>query len=188
VTRLEIVASCTGLVSNYLAVRNWPSNWPIGILSCAIYVVIFAQAGLSVSVVLQLVYIAMSLYGWMSWARQGPEGGTLPIRRSTPRALVAAFLLTSVSSVILGSLLARHSGNPAPYTDAAVGMFALTATAMMARRRIEHWWFWTIVNCLGVILYARMHLYLTALLWGSFQVLCVAGIYAWRRELNARPR
>lgn len=184
---VEIFAAASGFLAVLLAVRNRVENWPVGIASCAVFVVVFAQARLYISLGLQLLYIGTSIFGWWSWRHRGPEGQTLPVR-TLPLFPLALVFVGSILAVLPVGWLLSHSANPAPYWDAAIGTFTLVAMLLMARRFLPHWYFWTVANLLGMGLYARQGLYFTALLWASYQALCVAGMISWRKLLNARAR
>src|SRR5665647_1701525 len=66
---LEILAVIFTLASVYLTTKNKVSNWPIGIFGIIFYLVVFFQVYLYAQVILQIVFLLQSLYGWYNWAK-----------------------------------------------------------------------------------------------------------------------
>ncbi len=181
----EIVGVLFGVVSVYLTVRENVWCWPTGLVNVGLFIVVFAQAKLYADMGLQVVYVALCLYGWHAWTHGGKNHGPLAVSR-TPAA--AALYLASggvVFAVVLGATLRRATDASLPYLDASTTSFSLAAQWMQTRKWIECWWVWIAVDVVYVGMYVYKGLYLTAALYALFLALASMGLFEWRRSLAA---
>lgn len=182
----EIVGVLFGVVAVWLTTRENAWCWPTGLVNVGLFIVVFYQARLYADMGLQVVYVFVCLYGWYQWLHGGPGHGTLPVT-STPRparlALAAAGL---AGSVLLGLTLHRHTDASLPFWDSSLASFSLVAQWMQARKWIENWAVWIVVDVAYVGMYLYKSLYLTAGLYVVFVGLAVLGLAEWRRSLAAR--
>ncbi len=181
----EITAVVLALVYLVLAIRENIACWFAAILSTSIYIVLMYQAGLYMESALQVFYIAMAVYGWYSWKHgEGPNHSLLvsswPLRRHTA-PLVSILLLTLAS----GFLLSRYSNAAMPYLDSFTTWGAIVTTWMVARKIIQNWHYWFIIDSVSVYLYISRGLWLTALLFVLYLLLIVVGYRKWRQSMDA---
>lgn len=188
---LEVAGVGTGVVCVWLAARNSVWNFPLAIVNSGLYLVVFAQARLYSDAGLQLAFLALAVYGWVTWQRGAarptqPAGPTLPITRTPPQlavGLAGAGLLYALGA---GFLFARTDA-ALPYWDSTTTAISLVAQALLARRHLENWLLWLGVNVVYVGMYWHRHLYLTSALYVAYLVLAAYGYWEWRRELAAAP-
>ena len=181
----EITAVVLALVYLVLAIRQSIACWFAAILSTSIYIVLMYQAGLYMESALQLFYIAMAVYGWIHWRRgEGPDH-TLEVTRRplTWHALAIAVVL--VITLLSGWLLTRHTDAALPYLDSFTTWGAIVATWMVARKILENWYYWFVIDSVSIYLYVSRGLFLTALLFALYLVLIVIGYRTWRRSMQA---
>ena len=177
----ELTAVALGLAYVVLAIRQHRACWIVGGASTAIYIAVFLKAGLFLQAALQVAYVLMSVYGWLAWS----AGGELAARpRSWPLskhllALVAVFLATALSA----PLLSRYTDSPAPIADSLGTWASIAATWLLARRYLETWFWWMIIDSGLATLFASQGLVFTAGLYLAFAVLAITGWRAWRRDL-----
>ena len=183
----ELVGSLTGLVCVYLVARANVWNWPLGIANTLLYTVVFLRARLYGDALLQVVFAILNGYGWWSWTRPGERGAELPVRRATPAELALAAGVSLGGTAAAAILLARHTDSPVPLWDASVLVLSLVATWGQAKKWLESWWLWILVDVISVPLYVSRQLYPTALLYALFLALCVLGLREWSRLLREQP-
>jgi nicotinamide mononucleotide transporter len=184
----EWVAVVLALAYLLLAVRQNRWCWAAAAVSSAIYLVLFAQGGLLMQSALQVFYIAMAAYGWYAW-RGGSigQGATLPVTRWSGGRHAAAIAAVLVATLVNGWLMARRSGGLVPYVDAFVAWTSVLATWLVARKVLENWLYWIVVDAVAAALYWTQGFQATAALFALYVAIAVRGYVAWRRDL-ARDR
>lgn len=182
----EIVGALFGIAYVWLATRENPWCWPVGIVNVGLYILVFHEARLYADMGLQVLYVVLSVYGWRQWLRGGPGHGALPVSRTPPRALLLLAALGVLGAAVLGFTLQRHTDASLPLWDAATASFSLVAQWMQARKWIENWVVWIVVDLVYIGMYVNKQLYATAGLYAVFVGLAVLGLLEWRRSLPAR--
>ncbi len=177
---LETVAVLLALSYVVLAIREHRSCWIAAALSAALYIWIFAQARLYMEAALQVFYIGMALYGWRKWRSDDGHLG-LRIQRWPWTRHVLLIIATASGASLCGFLLARHTDAAMPYLDSGTTIAALITTWLVARKVLENWLYWIVIDAASVYLYGNRTLDLTALLYAGYVVLAVAGYWQWRR-------
>ena len=181
---LEAVAVAFGVVSVWLTVRQNPWCWPLGMVNVALFAVLFWRERLYADAGLQIVYVVVCAYGWWAWVRGGPGAGPLPVSRAPRRA--SLFLLTAgvLLAAVLGLTLKRATDAALPFWDAGTTAFSLVAQGMQARKWLENWILWIVVDVVYVGMYLTKGLHLTAGLYAVFVGLAGFGLREWTRAVR----
>jgi nicotinamide mononucleotide transporter len=178
--RLETLGFISGAWGVWLQVRENVWNWPVQLVSSALYVVVFFQARLFADTSLNILYVVLYVLGWYWWLRGGENHGALHINRLSRRLAVVLALAGTVATagrtVFLTSV--RDS---APFLDALTTVLSLIALFMTGRKLLECWWVWIAANLIYIGLYLYKGLALTAVLYAIFAALSVVGLLNWRR-------
>jgi nicotinamide mononucleotide transporter len=179
---LEIVAAILSAISVYLSAKENIWSWPTGIVSVAMYAVVFPKVGFYADALLQVYFFVISIYGWYEWLYGGEHRTVLHISRATPRFWLLATPLAVVCWLGLGFLMARIPGASLPFVDSALATVSVIAQFMMTRKKLENWLLWIAVDVVYVPMYLYKSLYATALLYAVFLVLATMGYVGWRRR------
>ncbi|HEY4366876.1 MAG TPA: nicotinamide riboside transporter PnuC [Steroidobacteraceae bacterium] len=182
----EATAAAIGLAYLLLAVRRNLLCWLCAFVSTAIYLVLFARASLYMQSLLQIFYLVMAVYGFIDWRKGRTTEGEVEIRSWTPRQHLLAAASVVVASLINGWLLTENTHAVAPYVDSFVTWGSVITTWMVARRVIENWLYWIVVDAVAAWLYFSQGLLLTTLLFVIYLGIVVRGYFAWRREQTAQ--
>ncbi len=179
----EVVAVALAVAYLLLVIRQNLWCWPAAIASAGIYVFLMYESGLYMESALQFFYIAMAVYGWVHW-RSGGQGEELvvtdwPLVFNAPPLLLVALL-----SGCSGWLLENYTSAAYPYLDSATTWAAIVTTWMVARKVLQNWHYWFVIDSVSIYLYTQRGLYLTALLFTVYLLLILVGYYAWRRSLQ----
>ena len=174
----EIAAVVLAVAYLVLAVRQNILCWLAAFLSSGLYMGIFFAARLYMESVLQIFYVAMAVYGWYAWRYGGVEH--VGVRINVWSVRQHAVVLTGVAalSCLLGWGMS-YTGAAFPYADSFTTVAAIVTTYMVARKVLENWIYWFVIDSISVYLYASRELYLTALLFLSYLVLIVIGFRTW---------
>jgi nicotinamide mononucleotide transporter len=171
-----------GLAYLLLAVRRNLLCWLCAFISTAIFLVLVARAALYMQVLLNLFYLGMAVYGFIDWQRGRTEDGEVRIQSwSTNRHLTVA-LLVIIATAINGWILAQWTDSPAPYLDSFVAWGSVVTTWMVARRIIENWLYWLVVDGAAAWLHYSQGLLAMALLFVIYLGIVIRGYFVWRRE------
>jgi nicotinamide mononucleotide transporter len=178
----EAAAALIGLAYLLLAVRRNLLCWLCAFASTSIYVVLFARADLYMQVALNVFYLAMAVYGFIDWRRGRTDAGDVKIESWTVNQHVMAAALVIIASAINGWILGRYTDSPAPYLDSFVTWGSFVTTWMVARRIIENWLYWIVIDGAAAGLYFSQGLLATTLLFIIYLGIVVRGYIVWRRE------
>lgn len=178
----EAAAVCLALIYLVLVIRQQVMAWPAALLSAGIYLVLMFEAKLYFQSMLQLFYAGLAIYGWVHW-RRGGDGDGLPVRRWSWRQHGLALLVIAASGAIAGSIAANTSDAAFPYIDAWVACGAVVTTLMVARKILENWIYWFVIDVVSIYLYVQQGLWMTVGLFVVYLVLVVVGYRQWRATL-----
>jgi nicotinamide mononucleotide transporter len=178
----EAVAAALGLAYLLLAVRRNLWCWLCAFASTTIYLAVFARAALYMQAALQVFYLVMAVYGFLEWKRGRTQGGALAIRSWNVAQHTTAAALVAAATLVNGWLLLRHTDAAAPWLDSFVTWGSVVTTWMVARRVIENWLYWLIVDGAAVWLYYSQGLLPTTILFVIYLGVVVHGYVVWRRE------
>lgn len=178
---LEALAVLLAVMYLVLAVRENIWCWACAFLSTALYVYLFYDVALVSESLLNGFYLVMAVYGWWQWRRGGGDRGELPIRSWSWRRHLGVIGATAPWVPPLGWYMQTHYGAALPYLDAFTTCFAVVTTFMVARKVLENWLYWFVIDSVSIYLYLVKELYLTAALFGFYLVLIVLGWRRWHR-------
>lgn len=182
VSQLECWAFVLSLLMVGLNLRVNAWGWPLAIISSVLYGLLFARSRLYGEASLQILFVLMSAWGWWQWlAGKGEDAQALRVRDLSPRSRVMAVLLTLTMWPALGALLARVTDSDVPYLDALPTAGSILGQWLLARKFVDNWTCWLLVNVISMGLFAYKQLWLTVLLYGIFAILSVLGWRTWHR-------
>jgi len=179
----EIVAAALAITYLILAMQQNILCWAAWIISSIMYLFVMFSAGLYMESGLQIFYIVMGIYGWIQWNNRSSNNSltvsTWPIINHIYILLILIFLVT-FSGLILSNLTEAVS----PYIDAFTTWGAIIATYMVAKKILENWYYWFVVDFVSVFLFLSRELYTTALLFSIYIILVIFGFIAWRKSMR----
>ena len=167
-----------------LAIRQNAWCWACSMVSSAIFLVLFARGGLVMQAGLQVFYVAMAVYGWWAW-RRGGDGAqpVLPVRRWPLRWHLLAMAAIAVVSVVNGRWVAGAGSNDVvPYVDALTAWVSVFATWLVARKVLENWLYWIVIDMVAAALYFTQGLHATAVLFVVYSLVAIRGYRQWQAD------
>ena len=182
---IEVAGALTGLVAIYFQIKEKVIFWPVSIVNVGLYIFVYFSSRLYAEVSLQSYYLVMSLYGWYYWSKGGAlsERKILPVTRCGNKLLIklgAIFILVFTG---MAYLLHRFTNTDVPVIDAFVTSLSFIATWLLAKKKIENWIIWIVVDSVSVGIYIYKGLYATIVLFAVLTVLAFVGYYQWKRHL-----
>ena len=186
---LEAAGVLFGVLYLVLAIRESLWCWPAAFMSSVLTIVVMFGARLYSEAALNVFYAAIAVYGWYQWRYGGRRSGEseLPISVWPLKNHVLAIGGSVALSAALGWLMSRHTDAAYPYLDAFVTVSSIVTTYMVARKLLENWLYWLVVDSLSMYLYWQRGLNLYVGLFGIYLVLVVIGLVRWHRDWRAQP-
>jgi nicotinamide mononucleotide transporter len=185
----EVTAVIFAMAYLLLAVRENVLCWLFALLSTAIYTLLFWDVNLLMESALNVYYMVMAVYGWYQWTRGGSNGDTqtrtLAVRSLSVRQHVMVIAAITVLCIVSGYLLSKHSSAAWPYVDSFTTWASVITTYLVARKYLENWLYWIVIDTVSIPLYIDRGLNLTALLFVAYVVIAVIGYFKWRDHLSA---
>lgn len=178
----EAAAVLLAIVYLLLVVRENIWCWAAAFLSTSIYLVLFYRVQLLMESALQIFYLAMAVYGWYQWRHGAPNRGELSISTWMPTQHATAITMIVLVTASSGALLDRYTSAAFPYIDSFTSWAAVLTTYMVARKILENWIYWFVIDSVSIYLYVNRGMYLTALLFMLYLVIIVIGFTRWQRE------
>ena len=179
---LEIAGFITGIAGVWLTLRQNMWCFPVGLINVTISFFLFIRENLYADAIQQLFYVVLLSYGWYVWFR--PTGAPpLPVtrlqRKYLPHLFVAIFVCTST----LGGILYSFTNASLPFIDASATSTAFAAQYLVAKKKLENWILWIVVNVAYTGIYYYKELPLYVILSIIYLALAVGGYRAWKTEV-----
>lgn len=186
----ELAGLLSGLLCVWLLIRQSIWTWPIGLIYSLVSLVVFMQTKLYSEFGLHIYYAGMNAYGWYYWNRTDPRdtSGTLPVTRINRVTSYALIVIVALAIPLLAELMQRFTDTDMAYADGTITILSFAAMWMTARKLIENWYVWLLVDIIATIVYIIKGIELYAVLYGVYIGMAVAGLIAWRATLVARER
>jgi len=182
-TPLELLGFVLSVATVGLTILRNHWSWLFAIVSSATYGVVFFDARLYGDAGLQGVFIAASIWGWWQWLR-GAQGRPLPVTWLSRAGRAWALAGWALGFVVL-SVFLKNTNTDVPHLDAFLTAGSLVGQLLTARKKVENWHTWIVVDVLYVGLYVYKDLRLTAILYAVFVVLAVLGLRTWSAAARA---
>lgn len=185
---LETLAVALGISYLLLAMCENSLCWYCAFFSTAIYVYIFGDVSLYMESALNVYYMGMAVYGWLQWQKGGANHSGVEIVRWTAKHHIICILVILIASVISGYLLSVNTDARLPYLDSFTTWASVLTTVMVARKVLENWLYWIVINSVSIYLYIDRDLDQTAAMFTLYLVLSVLGYVVWKKNYVLQDR
>ena len=189
-TWIEAIAVISGIVSVWYSRKENILVFPTGLLNTIIYIYLSVKGHLLGEASVNLYYTIMSLYGWYLWTRKNTSNQSfiLQITNSNSKERILQFLFfIGVYAIIYFSLVyLKQSFAPEaiPWADALASASAYTAMWLMAKKKVESWFWWVVTNIASIPLYFMKGYTFTSVQFMVLLILAIAGWIEWSRKAN----
>lgn len=181
---VELSAALLALAYILLAAKQQIACWLCAFASSSLYVVIFWQAQLPYQAALNVFYVAMAIYGWLTWQRIDNNGEPMKVRELG--ALKHLFVVTGLSFICWGLLALQPQAEltVTHYLDTGIAVFSVFTTWLVVQKYLANWIYWIVINTTAVWLYASQSLYFTSILFCLYVLMSIYGWKSWRVTLR----
>lgn len=171
-------------------------TWPIGIVGVILFGVLFYQIQLYSDLLEQVYYFITGFIGWWMWKKGAKKDGEgLVVFRNTKKENLVSLVLIGIGTFLLSVVVSRvHIWFPAvfsvaasyPFLDALTTSMSFMAQWLMAKRKLESWILWIIVDVIGIGLYFAKGVVFVSLLYFVFLILASRGFFNWLKIWKSR--
>jgi nicotinamide mononucleotide transporter len=187
---LEFIAVLAGIASVWFSKKEQVLVYPVGLINTTIFVYLSFKGHLLGEASVNIYYTVMSIYGWWLWTRKNDKQETiLQIQFSTTKELLQQLLFFTAFYVVLYTALyfSKTSFAPGaiPWADALSSAAAYTGMWLMAKKKVESWYYWIATNIFSIPLYFVKGYVFTSVQFAVLLALAVAGLIAWRKKAQA---
>lgn len=181
---IELLGTIFGLVYIVLSIKQNIWCWPVGLITSALYIYVFFQTKFYADMSLQAYYLVVSIYGWYHWmyGSRSKKQDDLKISRTGIKLALVLTVVTLILFGLIAFILVNYTDSEIPYWDAFTTAGSFVATWMLARKLIEHWLVWIVVDAVSLGLYVYKGLYPTVVLFAVYTLLALLGYIEWKKE------
>ncbi len=181
---IELIAASLGLIAIFLQIRQKIFYWPVSIVLVSLYIIVYLKAKLYADMSLQVYYLIISFYGWYYWifGKKNKAENKVPVTFASRKLLIKLLIAGILFFVIISQILVHLTDSDLPYWDAFTTALSFVATWMLARKIIENWLVWIVVDAVSIGIYIYKGLYPTTVLFTVLTILAFVGYYTWRKD------
>lgn len=187
---IEYIAVVSGIASVFYSKKENILVYPVGLVSTIIYIFISIEGSLFGEASVNFYYTVMSIYGWILWARKDQQNKIiLHITHSSfkewiQQLLFFAFFYITIFFSLTWAKTAFYA-NTIPALDSFASATAFTGMWLMAKKKVESWYWWIATNITSVPLYFIKGYALTSVFYTILLVLAVFGLMEWQQRAKA---
>lgn len=188
VNKIEVLGAILGILYIRFSIRQNIFTWPTGILTSALYIIVFFNSSLYASMMLQFYYVGISVYGWYYWlnGKRDDNKSLLPVQTANKKLWIKLAVIFAVLYVVILFILIRFSDSDVPYLDSLTTSLSIVATWMLAKKYIENWLIWIFADIVSVGLYIFKSLWPTVILFVVYAILAYFGYIEWKKDLKEK--
>ncbi len=188
---LDIITTVLGLVYIYLEYRAHIALWIVGIIMPALDVILYWQSGLYGDAGMAVYYTLAALYGFAVWKfgrkRNQRAGEEMPITHMPSRLYLSAAVFMVVAWLVIYYVLVRFTDSDVPILDSFTNAVSFVALWALARKYVEQWLFWIVVDIICTGLYIYKGIPFKASLYGLYVIIAIMGYRKWKLGASPSP-
>ena len=178
---IEGVGAALAIAYLLLALKQNKLCWFAWIASSILYLYVMYQAGLYMESLLQVFYLCMGFYGLSQWSKTINNNQNTYVDLWSIGNHIFAISLVIVLSLLSGTLLSNFSNAALPFIDAFTTWGAIVASYMVAKKILENWIYWFVIDFISVFIFASRGLYFTSALFVTYLVIIYFGYKSWSK-------
>lgn len=182
----ELIAAGLGFIAIFLQIKQNIWYWLVSIIMVSMYIYIYIASKLYADMSLQVYYLIISFYGWYMWLfgnKLNNHRSELKVSRITKEMVAILGIVAMLLFILIAWILITFTNSDLPYWDSFTTALSFVATWMLARKVLENWLIWIVVDAVSVGIYIYKDLYPTAVLFLFLSVLAIVGYKKWKMDL-----
>ena len=189
-TTLEFIAVIAGIASVWYSRKENILVYPIGLINTSIYIYLSIKGHLFGEASVNFYYTVMSIYGWILWTKKDTslQEKVLHITKSSrtewKQQLIFFLSFYIVIFFCLSWIKNAFAPEAIPWADAFASSTAFTGMWLMAKKKLESWYWWIGTNIASIPLYFVKGYVFTSVQFIVFLILAIAGLIEWRKRVR----
>ena len=159
--------------------------WVVGFFMQSLGIVLYYQKGLYADCGMEFYYLAMTVYGFIAWMRHQQKKQELPIRHMPLRMAMIWVVAGLAIWALIYFVLSRFTNSTVPVADAFTTAFSIVGIWALARKYLEQWLVWIVVDVVTCFLYFYKDIPFKASLYALYVVIAVLGYFKWRSLMKS---
>ncbi|MFC3033516.1 nicotinamide riboside transporter PnuC [Pseudoalteromonas fenneropenaei] len=181
----EYLAVALSVAYLLLAIRENSWCWPAAFLSTFIYTLLYWNGALLMESLLHVYYMVMAVVGWYWW--QNPrQSKSLSIVSWSLQRHVLIISLTGIATLVSGYIMDNYTHAEMAYLDSFTTCFAIVTTYLVAKKVLENWLYWVVIDAASMYLYYVKGYYPTLAMFVFYTFMAVWGFKTWYEEYEQR--
>jgi nicotinamide mononucleotide transporter len=183
---LEFIAVIAGIASVWFSRLEKIWVYPIGLVNTIIYIYLSVQGQLFGEATVNMYYTIMSIYGWYLWTRiDAQHHHVVIIKHSSLKewgqhvSFFAFFYIALFGALVL---LKKEFPGAIPWADAFASATAFTGMWLMAKKKVESWYWWIATNIASIPLYFVKQYVFTSVYYFILLIFAFWGLTEWRKR------
>ena len=181
---MEYIAVFAGIISVWYSRKENILVYPTGLINTIIYIWLSFKGGLLGEASVNFYYTVMSIYGWILWTKKDQQQHTiLKITSATKREWVQHLLFFAAFYIAIFFALTwlkkDFAPGAIPWADAFASATAYTGMWLMAKKKVESWYWWIATNMSSIPLYFVKHYVFTSVYYLILLIMAIFGLIEW---------
>ena len=181
---LDITTTTLGLAYILLEYKASVWMWVVGFAMQSLGILLYYQKGLYADCGMEFYYLAMTVYGFVVWMRHSAEKKNLPIRHMPRKMAMVWMSLMLVIWATIYIILSRFTNSNVPLADAFTTALSIVGIWALARKYLEQWLVWIVVDVVTCALYFYKDIPFKASLYALYVIIAVFGYFKWRKMMR----
>jgi nicotinamide mononucleotide transporter len=186
-TFLEFIAVISGLISVWFSFKENILVYPTGLINTIIYIYLSVKGGLLGEASVNIYYTIMSVYGWILWSKKDEmQHAIVIVKHSTLKEWITQLIFFAVFYIgifiALSYLKKSFAPGAIPAADAFASASAYTGMWLMAKKKVESWYWWIVTNAASIPLYFIKGYVFTSFQFVVLLIMAFAGLAAWHKK------
>lgn len=181
---LDITTTALGLAYILLEYKASVWMWVVGFMMQSLGIVLYYQKGLYADCGMEFYYLAMTVYGFVAWMRHKQKAKELPIRHMTKKTALTWVGIGLLCWLGIYLILVNFTNSTVPVADAFTTAFSIVGIWALARKYLEQWFVWIVVDVVTSVLYFYKDIPFKASLYALYVVIAVLGYFKWKQIMD----
>ena len=185
---LDILTTILGLFYIWLEYRASIWLWLFGIIMPALDIYLYWSHGLYGDAGMACYYTVAALYGFAVWKfgrKKSQTTDVMPITHMPLRLYLPAAVFFLLAWGATFYVLITWTNSTVPVLDSFTNALSFVGLWALARKYIEQWWFWIVVDVVCCVLYVQKGIPFKAGLYGLYVVIAIAGYFKWKQIMKS---